>query len=139
SIVLAGWSPATQASVYLSWYSRVAGAGKAPCPDRLSAANCQSRRKERKTNPSLGVSGWPNHKGDHDESSDTRRNRFSRDVVARFWGGGHVTNESARQRAECGACPRGLGGRVRMGRRLQGAEEERLCRDDRSGGDHVAR
>src|SRR5258705_13441030 len=78
-------------------------------------------------------------KGDHDESSDTRRNRFSRGVVVRVWGGSHVTNESARQRAECGAGPWGLGGRVRMGRRLQGVEEERLRRDDRSGGDHVAR
>src|SRR6267378_7028441 len=46
SIVLAGWSPATRASVYLSWCSRAAGVGKAPCPDRLSAANCQSRRKD---------------------------------------------------------------------------------------------
>src|SRR4029077_5241863 len=77
--------------------------------------------------------------GGNDERSDTRRNRFSRGVVVRFWGGRHVANESARQRAECGAGPWGLGGRVRVGRRLQGAEEERLCRDDRSGGDHVAR
>ena len=46
-------------------------------------------------------------KGGHDEGSDTRRTRSSRGVVVRFWGGSHVTNESARQRAECGAGPWG--------------------------------
>jgi hypothetical protein len=48
--------------------------------------------QRRKTNPSLAVSGWPNHEGDHDESSDTRRHRFSRDVVARF---GPIVDEQA--------------------------------------------
>src|SRR5713226_6871360 len=67
-------------------------------------------------------------KGDHDESSDTRRNRCSRGVVVRFTGGGHVTNESLGERPERRAGPRRFRGRIWMGRRLQGIEEERICR-----------
>src|ERR1700688_2351875 len=69
----------------------------------------------------------------------TRKNVFGGDVVFRLKGGAYVTNESGTESEECCARPRRLRRRIRMGRRLQGLEEERIRGDSRSGGDDIVR
>src|SRR5712691_2515842 len=73
------------------------------------------------------------------EGLGTRKNLFSCDVVFRLKGGAYVTDESGTESAECGAGPRRLRGRIRMGRRLQRLEEGRIRGDSRSECNDIAR
>src|SRR6266851_8972881 len=103
---------------------------------RWNWSSISGTNEQNKVGPPLAVpmvGGYPN------ERSDTRKNLFSCDVVFRLKGGAYVTNESGTESAECCAGPRGLRGRVRMGRRLQRLEEERVRGDSRSGGDGIVR
>src|SRR5229473_8067488 len=73
------------------------------------------------------------------EGLGTRKNLFSCDVIFRLKGGAYVTDESGTESSECCAGPRRICGRIRMGRRLQRLEEERIRGDSRSECDDIAR